>query len=270
MITERDMKLLTRLYRYRFLSTRQAVAAGEFPSLQTARGRLRSLAGLKLVKFFEHPQSGERVYSITPAGCDVIGKERLHLRAPENMFFVQHMLETIDFWLALQFSEIRRRERLEIGFIPYFYGIPGRGTGKLITFRGNGGGYTPDGVAGLRRPGEITGLTGGGLLFVEIDRGTHTVEKGVGKALGHYRAYLCSGGFKRYEKVFGCEFGFFRVLVATNSERRAENILNLAGSMGDFSKFVWVCGGEYGDPLGEVWRVFGVEGRRGLVRGSGK
>jgi len=263
MLTERDVNLLKALHKFRFLSSAQAKRAGGFTSMDTARFRLRVLRGLGMVKCFKH-LTGEHVHFISNDACEFIGKPALNMRPPQSLLFVQHLLDTVDFWMALMLSPLRRQEQVGAGFIPYFYNKPGsQSAAKIIQARaGNGKRYTPDGAMVLhRKSGEGTPQ----LFFVEIDRGT-SAPKRVEEALNFYYRYLAGGEFRvHYKRLYNHDFEYFRILVVTNDAGRMERLRAL-DIPEDFRKFLLFTDGYGEDPLGRVW-VNGCGAERvGIVR----
>lgn len=260
-VTTRDTELLVSLYKYRFLSLAQ-VERLFFPSAQTANRRVRILGTMGLVAVFRPPGFPERIVSLTRKGLETVaGALALPAAAlgdspartrPKDYYFLRHFLAVSDVRIALTRACIGRSDVRLLGFLADHVaehteqGGLKRFTRDLaadISRSGEKVAHTPDGVFALRREDAAA------LFFLEIDRGSEAVadrERGVAKILRFYLNYLASGGFARYEQVFGipAPFSAVRVLVATSSARRLETIRQVGASLGFEPRralqFIWL------------------------------
>lgn len=257
-LTERDMKVVLDVYKYRYLSVSQ-IQRLHFPSLQTAYRRLRALLELRYLACFSVPGITERVYHLDRGGAALVA-ERLGVQiaelkwsrqnhAPKDHYFMRHFLKAGDFRIALTLA-CRSSDISLLGFIPEHYGeksingAPVKYIKDFICDIANPAqriSHTPDAVFALTKSQNTA------LFFLETDRGTEVISdenKGVLKSVKFYLNYLVSGAYRRYEQDFGCSpFKGFRTLIVTTSEARVENIRQV---ISDFNfadkakKFIWL------------------------------
>lgn len=262
MLTARDVEVLLSLYKYRYLSVSQ-VEQLHFVSEQTARRRLRILAAAGYVELFRVPGIGDRVAALARRGIELVA-ENLELprealgrggarSKPKDHYFLRHALAVADFRIALSRAcEGAPGVRL-LGFVADHVADPGtagapkriaRDVAADIRRPTESIGHTPDGVFALARGRETA------LFFVEIDRGTESVSnerRGFAKTLRFYLSYLARGGYVRHQDLFGISTPFtaVRVLVATSSARRLENIRATGGALGrgpaKALRFIWLA-----------------------------
>ncbi len=82
--------------------------------------------------------------------------------------------------------------------------------------------FTPDGVFTLKDQENGKTL----LFFLEADMGTETLAgshrgvKDIRKKIINYQLYFRSGGYKRYQDLWGCELSGFRLLFLANTPAR--------------------------------------------------
>ena len=82
--------------------------------------------------------------------------------------------------------------------------------------------FLPDGVFSITHRGRQKTL----LFFLEVDMGTEslTTNRGGGKDIRQkiitYQWYFRTGGYRRYEQIFGTQFKGFRLLFLTNTTSR--------------------------------------------------
>ena len=102
-------------------------------------------------------------------------------------------------------------------------------------------GFTPDGVFSIHDSEEGKAL----LFFLEVDMGTEpqTSPSGVSRnprdKILRYQAYFRQKGYKRYEKMWECSLGGFRLLFLTNTPTRMAKIGRLVQDTPP-GGFVWV------------------------------
>jgi hypothetical protein len=115
--------------------------------------------------------------------------------------------------------------------------VPGSGMKGIV--------FWPDAVFAIANSG--AGKTC--LFFLEVDRGTETIASpnrdmtDVRQKIVNYQWYFQSGGYKRYEEVFGASLRGFRLLFLTSTNGRFVALCQLAHEM-EPSNFVWLteCG----------------------------
>jgi len=245
-LTERDTALLDDLYRYKYLTGTQ-IEQMHFPSRNTRNRRLAKLVEKKLIRPFTLLNVPERIFRLRRYGAVVVAAERgVQLeelpfwkedrKAPKDHYFMRHFLSTNDFRLRIEETYSGGDPEL-VGWIPEYVGerTEGKGIRKYLTDETRCAiqktmiRHTPDAVFALRKAGK------GALFFVEVDRGTEVVstpERGVLKMIRFYLGYMAGGGFRRYEHAFsGCEFTGFRLLIATTSTTRVQNMRKAASEL---------------------------------------
>jgi hypothetical protein len=257
----RDVDLLISVCELRYLSSSQ-VQRLHFPSLQTANRRLRLLEHERYVRRFRGPGVDEDIVMLTEKGAAVVA-ERLDVpleqlpwkrkrSTPKNPYFLAHFLAITDFRLDLVEAADRLADVSLLGFIPEYRGTKTNRGGMEKYIRDSlplrhGIGrisHTPDGVFALVRSERKA------LFFLEVDRGTETLADsthGFLKTISFYLNFVIGKRYQRYQKDFKTEepFRAFRVLVATSSTKRLENIRRLGGDI-NFSpahakRFIWLA-----------------------------
>jgi hypothetical protein len=127
--------------------------------------------------------------------------------------------------------------------------VPGSGM-KGVVFRPDAVFATADSVGGKTC-----------LFFLEVDRGTETIASpkrqmtDIRQKIVNYQWYFHSGGYKRYEGVFGANLHGFRLLFLASTHGRLVALCKLTQEMKP-SNFVWLT--EYGRLLAngasaEIW-----------------
>jgi hypothetical protein len=135
LLTERDIAVVTDVYKYRYLSVSQ-VQRLHFPSLQTTYRRLRGLVASGYLAGFLAPPITEHLYYIEPKGAELVAatlgvdvsdlKWTKASRSPKDYYFLRHFLEVNDFRIALT-GACRNSELSLRGFIPEYFGSRGKG-----------------------------------------------------------------------------------------------------------------------------------------------
>jgi len=259
-LMERDVQVLLDVYKHRYLSVSQ-IATLNFPSVQTARRRLRILTVNRYLKSFTAPGIEEFLYYLNGEGAAVVAS---HLgvslddlkwvkgaRAPKDYYFLKHFLKANDFRITLTKACASSGLGIELlGYIPEYYGertdrgvtvkyirdfvCDMRSKAKLIH-------HTPDGVFALGKEGSSA------LFFLEVDRGTEVLtdpEKGFLKCLQFYLNYWIDGKYQRYSEDFECNFKGFRALIVTTSQERIANMRHAAMDayvdQPQVKRFIWI------------------------------
>jgi len=275
-LTERDVEVILDIYKYRYLKAEQ-IKALHFPSIQTARRRLRALVRGGYVKYFTVPGISEYIYHLDKKGAEVTASElgvdlkdlrwSRKLKEPKDYYFMRHFLKINDFRIILT-SACRFSDIDLLGFIPDYYGEKTErgGTAKYIRDfvldikdRSRVISHTPDGVFALEKDGKSA------LFFLEIDRGTETLtneEKGFLKSISFYLNYLVDEKYQRYQNDFKCgPFKAFRALVVTTSEERLNNMRSASSALSfpypQAKRFIWFTTFDRLKPetiFGPIWR----------------
>jgi hypothetical protein len=253
-VTERDVALLRSLAQFRVLSVAQLERL-HFPSRQTARRRLRLLAGEKLVRITRPAGLTERVVQLREAGARLLrgaaGSET-GITAPDvvHPLFIQHALQVAEFCLRMTSACSEHTGVRCLGVL--HDRVAGHGqaalarhlSGEMATAHGEVIRHCPDAAIALEHRGQAA------LFFLEIDRGTEVIgreERGVGKILRYYLHALMHNHHQRLRRDFGVteEFRGFRVLFVTSSSRRLEHIRARGGAMpfepALAKRFIWLA-----------------------------
>lgn len=271
-----DCEILKYLAEYRLLTVSQ-VAAVFHKSRQVIRRRLRDLeegglvevVGSELGRGRGRPEGS---LGLTDQGIDVL-KEKglLGQDVPYDkvlgdcLFAASHQI--LLNWFRIHLKEVERiLPRLNIKvlaqespflpkaqdgrtFITDHSPVPGPGM-KGVTFR-------PDAVFAIAD--SVEGKTC--LFFLEVDRGTEIMAspkrdmKDIRQKIVNYQWYFQSGGYKRYEAVFGASLRGFRLLFLTSTYGGLVALCKLTREM-EPSNFVWLteCGRLFADGASaEIW-----------------
>jgi len=246
-ITERDIRVVCSIYKYKYLSASQ-IQELHFPSETTRNRRLRRLIDEGYVEPFEILNIPERMFRITRDGGRLVAS-RLGVsvddllwnpstKKPKDYYFMRHFVALNDIRIAVEKATQDGAVSLR-GFIPEYYGKK-KQSGKVskyvrdVTFDvvdpQEHIPHTPDAVFCLEKNGRPA------LFFLEVDRGTETLsnpQKGVLKMVRFYLGYLAEGGYKGYSEDFKTEepFTSFRALIVTSSAERLENMRAAASSL---------------------------------------
>lgn len=254
-VTDRDVAIMRALSQYRYLSVSQVrkLFFPESKSTQTANGRLKKLfhSGYihKVAPFTRlgAPVS-EYVYFLDKKGAkylDDLGFPSITWRKAREVKqqFLQHALDLSDFRINLELG-LRQQELITLDtFIPDFQMKRGANqysskhryelyTDLVSPINRRTYVIYPDALIVLRA--EINGKRYDSLYFLEVDRGTHGLEKIREKVHGYYLYHT-----KGLHKQLVSSSADFTVLFQTSSEKRANNMREmLAGYIG--ADRVWV------------------------------
>ena len=246
-LTDDDVKIVRLLARHRFLrSTHIADLVGR--SLDRCNDRLSKLfhAGFidrprAQLDYYPHAGSAPMVYALADHGArllverdgvDFANVEWSRKNREAGRPFIEHQLEVMDFYVALQCST---RDRTDVAFIPpdqIVAAFPDQSFSARNPFAlrvklSHQGvlheiGLTPDLVFGLRF------ADGSRRCFmVEIDRGTMPVSRSDIRQTSFerkLRAYLTAYAGKQHERQFGWKA--FRVLTVTTDQHRMQSMMD--------------------------------------------
>ena len=129
-LTERDVDLLTALFKFRYLSVSQ-VEELLFPSKRTAYRRLAALTDSSMIKSFTAPSIPESIYYLDRQGAEIVASQmqvslselawHRSMKVPKDYYFLRHFLAINDFRImvtkACEGTDIRL-----LGFIPEYIG----------------------------------------------------------------------------------------------------------------------------------------------------
>lgn len=246
--------ILDALGRYRYLRTNQ-ISRLIFPvskTVQSARRRLKYLYHAGYVGRIQPMTDSalghaEMAYFLEPSGADLLDEETLPQFSRKGMvkpLFLRHGLDVSEFRLNLELGvqdlpdielhrvvmdcELKAHTEKAVGRRRYRLFdeiLDPIGKRKLIVH--------PD-MMFILKAETAQGKIFQRLFFVEIDRGTEGLRVIADKLTG-YNLYKREAVYKK----FG-DFDAFRVLLQTNSAKRAKNIAELADRFG-VELDIWVC-----------------------------
>jgi len=276
------LEILQALGRYRYLRTGQ-IARLIFPengTQQSARRRLKYLyhAGYigRIQPLGESAIStGEMAYHLERAGLEMLEEDTLPSFSMKNQVkpgFLRHALAVSEFRLNLELAvkshpeiqlhrvimdfELRAHTNNAIGRRKYRLFdevVDPIGKRKIAVH--------PDLLFVLRAGDDERSFQR--LFFVEVDRGTEGLRVIADKLTG-YHLYKRENVFKKYG-----EFDDFRVLIQTNSEKRAQNIGDAAKNFCDAID-VWTAPQQRADRMnllhGRFWQSNRENERQSLLR----
>lgn len=252
-ITDRDLEILAVIGRYRYLRTGQ-ISKLIFPenkTLQSARRRLKYLfhhGYIGRIQPLVQQGSGdsEIAYFLEKSGRELLAADdlpRYSLKNSVKPVFLQHALAVSEFRMNLELGlqvfpkislqrivadfELKTHTENAIGKRRYRLfdelqdPISKR---KIVVY--------PD-ILFIMKAESASGKVFQRLFFVEIDRGTEGLNTIRDKLTGYY-LYQREAVFKK----FG-EFADFRILIQTNSRKRADNISAIANDFREHLS-VWV------------------------------
>jgi len=259
-----DCNILECLAEHRVLTVSQ-VAALFHKSQQVIRRRLRDLeegglvevVGSELGRGRGRPENS---MGLTERGIDILKEKGLLAKDilydkvfGDSLSAADHQL--LVNWFRIHLKEVERLlPRLSIKILaqnsPF---LPKSQDGRIVItdcspvpgFGMKGVMFWPDAVFAIAD--SVAGKTC--LFFLEVDRGTETIASpnrdmtDVRQKIVNYQWYFQSGGYKRYEEVFGASLRGFRLLFLTSTNGRFVALCQLAHEM-EPSNFVWLteCG----------------------------
>lgn len=251
-MTERDVEVIRAVNKSRYLRTNQIKRLIGFPSLQVTRNRLRPLWHNKFLNRFAPPSlsgnlSAENAYYLGSKGIELLqglGDEVLIYKKNSSvkLGFLNHTLDISEFRVLLTLALARQnvvdlhRFVSDFEMKTHLAGLHGLQRYRLFDsvihpLTQQKYSIYPDILMILKGINNYEGHQR--LFFVEIDRGTEGLRQVIEKVTGYYLYYQ----YRMFQK-YG-QFKKFKVLLQTNSEKRAKNIRDsLVEHNG--SSLVWV------------------------------
>jgi Replication-relaxation len=259
-ITKNDVKLLSSIAEYKFLTVEQLAALSQ-RSKQVIRRRLRFFENEYLIVKKEHgfgkgPGRLEHIIILSESGMellrdkDILSSHAIYFtdktKAP---LFIDHDL--LVNWFFIHLLQIGRDNPR---FITHHLTISahnlkeGNAEKPFLQERFSTDQdhekiniMIPDGVFTIHDKESDKSL----LFFLEVDMGTETLAKidrtpgDVRQKIINYQALFQSNHYKRYEKIFNAEFNGFRLLFLTHLPTTMKAICGLIQEMPG-SEFIWV------------------------------
>jgi hypothetical protein len=201
-LTARDVAILTAVYQYRYLNSRQ-VHDLFFPSSRSTQMRLRWMAHLGLLVRWSviHPPGWRRGHSVVVlsrrgaavlAGCrndEVNALIRRSLHAQEHCLHLTHDLESNGFFVAVAAASRWRHDQ-------GLYHWVGEESCRSI-YRIRGAALTPDGWGRY-----LVGAEGEVVFFLEWDRATESPQRLGEKATSYLRHFTDRRGADRHNVLW--------------------------------------------------------------------
>jgi len=263
-ITKLDIKLLSHIAEYKFLTVRQLAAISQ-RSQQVIRRRLRLFENEYLVVMKERgfgkgPGRRENIIILSEKGLELLrNKEILSSHAtyytdstPESIPIDHDLLVT---WFFIHLRQIERdNPQFPVQYLtPSSHCLKEGSPEKPLLMEqfsiseSSGDTYTmiPDGVFTITNKEAEKTL----LFFLEVDMGTETLAKmnqisgDVRQKIINYQTLFHGKLYKRYEKIFNAEINGFRLLFLANTPARMKSICDLVQDMPP-SNFIWVANQE--------------------------
>ena len=259
-----DLKLLTRLGEYRWLTVLQ-LAALEERSPRVLRRRLITLgeAGF-LDREWMPPLKGtpgrpEQVVSLSAAGAKLLRARGVALpairrpdQAAAGFSGIAHQI--LLNWFRVHLVDLPRRvPGLSVGFE-----AGGRNAAAEMTF-------VPDGAFMLRHQDRPQTL----LFFLEVDRGTESLggspsgEGSIREKIANYQGFFRAGEYKRYEQLWQVQFNGFRLLILAETSPGWQSLCRLVQDLPP-SDFIWLTSREHlfaHGLAGAIWARGGRDGQ---------
>jgi hypothetical protein len=258
-ITNGDIKLLSSIAEYKFLTVKQLAAITQ-RSMQVIRRRIRTLRDERLISLKERDFGGrsgrlEYISFLTEKGLKLIrDKEILSAHAKyitdktaESIFIDHDLLVN---WFFIHLLQIERENQCLFTknlTISSHNLNQGNAENPLIMERFSNDNTSenhsmiPDGVFIITNKESEKTL----LFFLEVDMGTETLvntkltPNDVRQKIINYQALFSTGQYKRYEKIFKAKLNGFRLLFLSNNSARLRALCKLAREMPP-TDFVWL------------------------------
>jgi len=251
-ITERDIDIIRRVHKHRFLRAPQLNALCEGSDIKITRrlGHLYHAGYLDRPRaqltYFSIEKNRPLVYGLANKGAALLaerdgvapGRLDWHWKNKSvGQLFIEHTLAIADVMVALEMAcrnrsdvelleqqEILAKVKTKAGKVPPFKAIAGT-NGKDIPLS-----LVPDQVFGLAFPKTQRGA----YFFLEADRGTMPVVRSDLKQTSILRKLMTYyAGWKAKEHTSQYGWQNFRVLTVTNSAERVENMVAAVKDMTD-------------------------------------
>ena len=259
-ITNGDIKLLSSIAEYKFLTVKQLAAITQ-RSMQVIRRRIRTLRDERLISLKERDFGGrsgrlEYISFLTEKGLKLIReKEILSAHAKyitdktaESIFIDHDLLVN---WFFIHLLQIERENQCLFTknlTISSHNLNQGNAENPLIMERFSNDNTSenhsmiPDGVFIITDKETEKTL----LFFLEVDMGTETLVSSKGKPTNirqkiiNYQALFRTHQYKRYEKIFKAKLNGFRLLFLSNTHARLKALCRLVREMPP-TDFVWLA-----------------------------
>jgi hypothetical protein len=259
-ITNGDIKLLSSIAEYKFLTVKQLAAITQ-RSMQVIRRRIRTLRDECLISLKERDFGGrsgrlEYISFLTEKGLKLIrDKEILSAHAKyitdktaESIFIDHDLLVN---WFFIHLLQIERENQCLFTknlTISSHNLNQGNAENPLIMERFSNDNTSenhsmiPDGVFIITDKETEKTL----LFFLEVDMGTETLvntkltPNDVRQKIINYQALFSTGQYKRYEKIFKAKLNGFRLLFLSNTHTRLRALCKLVREMPP-TDFVWLA-----------------------------
>ncbi len=260
MITEKDVRILSYIAEYKFLTVKQ-ISALTRRSSQVIRRRLRHFSGEGLIFSNERgigkgPGRREHIVLLTQTGMNFLNDRGIlsrHAIYTTNKgidsLFIDHDLMLNWFFIHLiQMSRDNPRFSIQHLTTSSHQLKDGNIDHPLLVeqFSTDNNSYEtismiPDGVFAITDTEADKSL----LFYVEVDMGTETLVNSnrnpgdIRQKIINYQTLFSRNRYKRYEKIFNAQFNGFRLLFVANTSARMKALCNLTQRMPP-KGFIWV------------------------------
>ena len=281
-LTERDKLVFKEFFDHGFLTAKQLTRLEYFPNEKKCRDRLRLLYREGFLDFCQKPEFGhgrpEHVYCLHKRKVKQIAQllecttEEVCVAKPGYSPFLLHHLAIVDFCICAR-NACQKSGEYEAQIIPEYKRWEGRpnnlkkATSQNIVFKGSNFEVIPDAVMCLTRKDKLKSL-----MFVEIYRGTQTLEgdkHSIQQKLEAYVANLEQKSYERLAKDLAYPFKGFRVLMVVHSVSALEKLKTLCQKMAHGLFWLTLVNNITPDTFfNAIWHVSGDEELKALVKGS--
>ena len=254
-LTDRDLEILRKLNQYRYLRTGQIklLVFPENVTLQSTRRRVRYLYHHKFINRIQplirpgDNQTGETAYFLAQEGIKLlesVGETIIpypHSDSRKHLF-LHHALELSDFRIYLN-QALDGHPKVELHRFVGDHELKShlkskKGNDRFRLYQklthpvtNQDYHFHPDGLFILRGKGNLKDHQR--LFFIEIDRGTESLDRIRNKVIG-YNLFQKSSSFQKFGK-----FDDFKVLIQTHSDKRARNMREHLVDMHG-SELIWI------------------------------
>ena len=258
-LNKNDRRILFSIADCRVL-TQSQIAAIQMRSKQVVRRRMRAMENEGLIHSSTQRLAGfrgrpEKIFSLSKKGVhfleldDTQTKSILQRINEDNFRFLDHQLLINWFQIHLRYME-KTCPALSFRFLSSSsYLLARDDNNRPFTseqkpdseYTENTHGFTPDGVFSLSHNDNRKTL----LFFLEVDLGSESLFSpkrkagDIRKKILNYQSYFRNGRYKRYGKIWNCEFKGFRLLFLTNTHGRLVALCKLVRQTPP-SNFIWL------------------------------